>query len=163
MPELPEVQALAADLGSRLRGRVIERLQIVAFPALKTYDPPVDALAGERIAGVTRHGKFLDIVTESGLHLVMHLARAGWVRWRQNAPQTSGRPGHGPLATIADLRTFREALVDTSNIIQDSMKDKKTLDQIKKAGLPQKFDSFGTGFIKTDQWIETVYRSYSKK
>src|SRR6478735_5873056 len=98
MPELPEVQALAADLGSRLRGRVIDRLQIVAFPALKTYDPPVDALAGERIAGVTRHGKFLDIVTESGLHLVMHLARAGWVRARQNAPQTSGRPGHGPLA-----------------------------------------------------------------
>ena len=98
MPELPEVQALAADLGSRLRGRVIDRLQIVAFPALKTYDPPVEALSGERIADVTRHGKFLDIVTESGLHLVMHLARAGWVRWRLNAPQTSGRPGHGPLA-----------------------------------------------------------------
>ena len=98
MPELPEVQALAADLGSRLRGRVIDRLQIVAFPALKTYDPPVHALAGEHIAGVTRHGKFLDIATASGLHLVMHLARAGWVRWRQNAPQTSGRPGHGPLA-----------------------------------------------------------------
>jgi formamidopyrimidine-DNA glycosylase len=98
MPELPEVQALAADLGSRLRGRVIDRLQIVAFPALKTYDPPVEALSGERIAEVTRHGKFLDIVTENGLHLVMHLARAGWVRWRPNAPQSSGRPGHGPLA-----------------------------------------------------------------
>lgn len=98
MPELPEVQALAADLGSRLRGRVIDRLQIVAFPALKTYDPPVDALSGERIADVGRHGKFLDISTDGGLHLVVHLARAGWIRWRHAAPQTSGRPGHGPLA-----------------------------------------------------------------
>jgi len=98
MPELPEVQALAADLGSRLRGRVVDRLQIVAFPALKTYDPPVEALAGERVAGVVRRGKFLDIATDGGLHLVLHLARAGWVRWRQGAPQSSGRPGHGPLA-----------------------------------------------------------------
>lgn len=98
MPELPEVQALAADLTSRLRGRVIERLQIVAFPALKTYDPPVEALSGQTVVGVTRHGKFLDLATDGGLHVVMHLARAGWVRWRAGAPQTSGRPGHGPLA-----------------------------------------------------------------
>jgi formamidopyrimidine-DNA glycosylase len=98
MPELPEVQALAADLGSRLRGRVIDRLQIVAFPALKTYDPPVEALSGQRIVEVVRRGKFLDFETERGLHIVLHLARAGWIRWRAGAPQTSGRPGHGPLA-----------------------------------------------------------------
>ncbi|AYF98860.1 Fpg/Nei family DNA glycosylase [Protaetiibacter intestinalis] len=98
MPELPEVHALATELDARLRGRVIERLQVVAFPALKTYDPPVEALAGERIAGVARHGKFLDVSTEGGPHLVMHLARAGWVRWRAGAPKTSGRPGSGPLA-----------------------------------------------------------------
>ncbi|QNO38574.1 Fpg/Nei family DNA glycosylase [Protaetiibacter sp. SSC-01] len=98
MPELPEVHALASDLDARLRGREIARLQIVAFPALKTYDPPVESLAGERIAGVTRHGKFLDLATDGGLHLVMHLARAGWVRWRAAAPQSSGRPGAGPLA-----------------------------------------------------------------
>jgi len=98
MPELPEVQALATDLDARLRGRTIDRLQIVAFSALKTYDPPVEALSGGRIAGVGRRGKFLDISTAGGIHLVLHLARAGWVRWRQGAPQTSGRPGHGPLA-----------------------------------------------------------------
>src|SRR5690606_36475043 len=44
--ELPEVHALAADLESRLGGRVIERLEIIAFAALKTYDPPVTALSG---------------------------------------------------------------------------------------------------------------------
>jgi len=104
MPELPEVHALASDLDTRLRGRVVDRVQIVAFPALKTYDPPIDALSGARITGVARHGKFLDLETESGLHLVLHLARAGWIRWRAGAPKASGRPGSGPLAARLVLR-----------------------------------------------------------
>ncbi|MFT4283865.1 MAG: DNA-formamidopyrimidine glycosylase family protein [Protaetiibacter sp.] len=104
MPELPEVHALASDLDARLRGRTIDRLQVVAFPALKTYDPPVEALSGERVSGVGRHGKFLDLTTEGGIHLVMHLARAGWIRWRAGAPKSSGRPGSGPLAARLELR-----------------------------------------------------------
>jgi formamidopyrimidine-DNA glycosylase len=98
MPELPEVQALADDLGQQLRGRVIDRVVVTFFPALKTYDPPIEALAGQTIAGVARHGKFLDIATDGGLHLVLHLARAGWIRWRDAAPKPSGRPGSGPIA-----------------------------------------------------------------
>jgi formamidopyrimidine-DNA glycosylase len=97
VPELPEVQALVTDLGSRLGGRVVDRLAIVSFSALKTFDPPVSALSGERIGPVHRHGKFLDVSID-GLHLVMHLARAGWIRWRDEAPAVSKRPGHGPLA-----------------------------------------------------------------
>lgn len=107
MPELPEVHALAADLRSRLAGRVVDRLELVSFAALKTFDPPPSALAGLTVGDVTRHGKFLDIVfmnTAAGdLHLVMHLARAGWVRWRDAAPQASGRPGRGPLAACLVL------------------------------------------------------------
>jgi formamidopyrimidine-DNA glycosylase len=98
MPELPEVTALAADLDSRLKGRVIDRLSVVAFSALKTFDPPADALRGLTIGGVTRHGKFLDIAA-GDLHVVIHLARAGWIRWRDNPPPPpSGRLGKGPLA-----------------------------------------------------------------
>lgn len=98
MPELPEVTALAADLDARLRGRVIDSLRIVAFAALKTFDPPVSAVSGLTIGGVTRHGKFLDI-SAGDLHIVMHLARAGWVRWRDAPPPPpTGRPGKGPLA-----------------------------------------------------------------
>jgi len=98
VPELPEVTALAADLGERLTGRVIDRLSIVAFSALKTFDPPPEALKGLTITGVSRHGKFLDIAA-GDLHVVIHLARAGWIRWRETPPPPlTGRPSRGPLA-----------------------------------------------------------------
>jgi formamidopyrimidine-DNA glycosylase len=96
MPELPEVTALVADLGSRLVGREVKRLDIVSFSALKTFEISVDALEGRRIDGITRHGKFLDL-TVGDVHLVMHLARAGWIRWREAAPKPSKALGRGPL------------------------------------------------------------------
>lgn len=72
-------------------------------------------------------------------------------------------PGHGPLATIDDLKTYHQLIVESSKVVTDAMKKKKSLDEIKKMGLPEKFKSAGSGFIKTDMWIEIVHRSYSKK
>ena len=97
MPEMPEVESLAQFLTSRCVGRVVARIELVAFSALKTYDPPLSALHGLEIDSVTRHGKFLD-VSAQGLHLVFHLARAGWLRWRESLPETPAKPGRGPLA-----------------------------------------------------------------
>ena len=97
MPELPEVTALVADLGARLGSRTVDRLSMVSFAALKTFDPSVDALSGQIISGVSRHGKFLDL-SIGELHLVIHLARAGWIRWRAEKPQPSKSLGKGPLA-----------------------------------------------------------------
>jgi len=91
VPELPEVEALALDLEGRLKDRAIVKAYIVAINALKTFDPPVSALEGTLVEGVTRHGKFLDIET-SGLHLILHLARGGWVRWRDELPPIPPRP-----------------------------------------------------------------------
>jgi formamidopyrimidine-DNA glycosylase len=97
MPELPEVHALAADLRARLAGRVVDRLDVQSFAALKTFDPPAAALAGETVTAVTNHGKFLDL-TVGPLHLVLHLARAGWIRWFDAVPAATGRPGRTALA-----------------------------------------------------------------
>jgi formamidopyrimidine-DNA glycosylase len=98
VPELPEVEGLALDLGQRLAGRAIVRVDVAAFSALKTFDPPLSALHGTLVDGVTRHGKFLD-VEASGLHLVLHLARAGWVRWRDEVPALPPKPSSkSPLA-----------------------------------------------------------------
>ncbi|WP_435768979.1 Fpg/Nei family DNA glycosylase [Nocardioides sp. SYSU DS0651] len=91
MPELPEVEALALDLRGRLAGRAITKVHVAAFSALKTYDPPLSAIEGTLVDDVRRHGKFLDIEA-SGLHLVLHLARAGWVRWRDEVPTIPPRP-----------------------------------------------------------------------
>ncbi|MCL2515282.1 MAG: Fpg/Nei family DNA glycosylase [Microbacteriaceae bacterium] len=104
MPELPEVHALAVDLGARLAGRVVRRFDVLAFPALKTFAIPPESLVGRTVTGVARHGKFLDVTFEGegpDVHLVMHLARAGWVRWRDGEPKSSARRGasaKNPLA-----------------------------------------------------------------
>ncbi|MFE7595092.1 Fpg/Nei family DNA glycosylase [Kitasatospora sp. NPDC057512] len=98
MPELPEVEALSVFLSERLTGRVIARVQPVAISALKTYDPPVTALEGRMVGAVSRRGKFLDVEAE-GLHLVVHLARAGWLRWKDGLPAEPARPSpRNPLA-----------------------------------------------------------------
>jgi DNA-formamidopyrimidine glycosylase len=107
VPELPEVESLARWLTARAVGRVVARVEPVAISALKTFDPPVHGLQGLEVTGVTRHGKFLD-VDVSGLHLVIHLARAGWLRWKDSQPTAPARPGgKNPLA-------FRVVLDDGS-------------------------------------------------
>lgn len=72
-------------------------------------------------------------------------------------------PGHGPLCTIDDLKNYHQMLVETSAMVQKAMDEKKSLDDIKKAGVPEKYKTWGEGFIKTDAWITTIYNSFSKK
>jgi formamidopyrimidine-DNA glycosylase len=98
VPELPEVEGLVLDLRGRLRDRAIVRVDIAAFSALKTFEPPLSALHGTLVDDVTRHGKFLDVAA-SGLHLVVHLSRAGWIRWRDEVPKLPPKPSaKSPLA-----------------------------------------------------------------
>ena len=102
MPEMPEVESLARFLTEKCVGHAIARIDLAAFSALKTYDPPLSALNGLEIEAVTRHGKFIDISAQ-GLHLVFHLARAGWLRWKDAQPDAPARPGKGPLALRLQL------------------------------------------------------------
>jgi DNA-formamidopyrimidine glycosylase len=97
VPELPEVEALAAFLRERASGHVIARAEAASFAALKTFDPPLSQLPGLVIGDVGRRGKFLDIAC-GDLHLVIHLARAGWLRWRAEFPAKPVKPGKSPLA-----------------------------------------------------------------
>lgn len=102
MPELPEVEALAAFLRDRAVGHAIARIDVVAISALKTFDPTPMALHGVTITDVGRHGKFLDIDVD-GTHLVVHLARAGWLHYREQLPPAPPRPGKGPIALRVHL------------------------------------------------------------
>ncbi len=72
-------------------------------------------------------------------------------------------PGHGALSTREDLRAYHQMLVETTDIIQKGIAAGKTLDGLKKGAFPEKYKSWGTGFIKTDFWVETIYKSLSAK
>jgi len=120
MPELPEVESLAAFLREHAVGHAVARADAASFSVLKTFDPPLTALAGQVITEVGRHGKFLDLSTDQGLHLITHLARAGWLRWRDDLPTATPKPGKSPLA-------FRLRLDDGSGFDLTEQGTKKRL------------------------------------
>ncbi|MDX2401177.1 Fpg/Nei family DNA glycosylase [Microbacterium algeriense] len=120
MPEMPEVQGLAAFLAERAVGRTITRTNVGAIAALKTYDPPNTALHGATITASTRQGKFLVLSCGDELHLVFHLAKAGWLRWYDALPTTLIKPGKSPIA-------LRVALDDGSGFDLTEAGTKKSL------------------------------------
>ena len=109
VPELPEVEALAAFLRERLIGRAVDRVDVGAIAVLKTYDPPPTSLNGLTVTAVDRHGKFLDIDVD-GVPLVFHLARGGWLRWYDTAPTAMLKPSG--KSTIALRVRFTPRLED---------------------------------------------------
>ncbi|MGA8987976.1 Fpg/Nei family DNA glycosylase [Aeromicrobium sp.] len=97
MPELPEVNALVEFLDREITGAVVAGIELASFAVLKTFDPPVAALSGLSITGVSRHGKFIDIDVD-GIHVVIHLAKAGWLRWSDDLPDTRLKLGASNIA-----------------------------------------------------------------
>ncbi|QNA92165.1 MULTISPECIES: Fpg/Nei family DNA glycosylase [unclassified Microbacterium] len=120
MPEMPEVQGLTAFLAERAVGRTITRASVAAIAALKTYDPPISALQGATITASARLGKFVVLSCGDDLHLVFHLAKAGWLRWYENLPTTLIKPGKSPIA-------LRIALDDDSGFDLTEAGTKKSL------------------------------------
>ncbi|MDP3949545.1 Fpg/Nei family DNA glycosylase [Microbacterium sp.] len=120
MPEMPEVQGLVAFLGERTVGRTITRTSVGAIAALKTYDPPNTALHGSEITASARHGKFIVLSCGDDLHLVFHLAKAGWLRWYELLPTTLIKPGKSAIA-------LRVALDDDSGFDLTEAGTKKSL------------------------------------
>jgi formamidopyrimidine-DNA glycosylase len=104
VPELPEVQALVDFLSDRVVGHVVARVDVASIAVVKTYDPPINGLAGLTVTGATRHGKFLDLDVD-GLHLITHLSRAGWLHWRESLPPAPPKPGKNPIALRVHLDT----------------------------------------------------------
>jgi formamidopyrimidine-DNA glycosylase len=102
MPELPEIESLVVFLRDRIIGRRVAQVALASINALKTFDPPVTGLVDAEVLDIGRRGKFIDVsmvdVNGEPIHLVTHLARAGWLQWREQIPATPLKPGKGPLA-----------------------------------------------------------------
>ncbi|GAA1967363.1 Fpg/Nei family DNA glycosylase [Amycolatopsis minnesotensis] len=103
MPELPEVEALAHHLREYAAGRTVTRVDVASMTVLKTVSPAWTDLHGREVTAAARHGKHLDLVC-GDLHLVTHLARAGWLRWSDSLPPAPPKPGgKGPIALRVHL------------------------------------------------------------
>lgn len=104
---MPEVRALAEQVATHATGHTLVRADVLSVQVLKTFDPPVSALDGCLVTGTATYGKFLAVRAEGTrgagpvgvLHLVLHLARAGWIRHRESLPaRQSAGGGRGPVA-----------------------------------------------------------------
>ena len=72
-------------------------------------------------------------------------------------------PGHGKLADINDLRSFRDMLKETIGMVKKSIDKGQTLAEVKTTGLPSKWKDWGAGFINTSRYLEIVYNSLSEE
>lgn len=123
VPELPEVTALAAALQERTRDQLVTRVDVAAINALKTFDPPASALAGCLVVQWGRRGKFLVMSCVDGdgelIHLVIHLARGGWIRWRDDPPAQP--PGLSRGGSKAPGLAVRVSFADDSGALVGAM------------------------------------------
>lgn len=71
-------------------------------------------------------------------------------------------PGHGPLSTLDDLKSYHQMLTETTAIVRQNMTGGRSLEEVKAQGLPEKWKDWGVGFISTESWIETIYNEFGK-
>ena len=115
MPELPEVQALAERLDEVLAGAIFAGASALQFSALKTFDPPPEALAGATVGRVGRRGKFV-VMELLGFRLLVHLSQGGRVDV-EDPPKTTKPKGavvrfafeDGPSVLVKEFGTERKA------------------------------------------------------
>ena len=106
MPELPEVEITARRLDAALRGVVVESALAPGINALKTFDPPLQAIEGAAIAGVRRRGKHLVVDVAGDLALLVHLMSAGRLQLFDKRATLRDRTSR-LLVRLADGRELR--------------------------------------------------------
>lgn len=72
-------------------------------------------------------------------------------------------PGHGPVSTLDDLKTYHRMLTTTSEYVRKKAKAGKDLKTVQAEGLPEEWKEWGAGFIPTDRWIETIYQEAARR
>lgn len=71
-------------------------------------------------------------------------------------------PGHGAFGTVADLKEFHAMLTATTDVVRAEIAKGMTLEEAKKAGLPEKWKPWASGFVPVERWVETVYTSLKR-
>ena len=76
--------------------------------------------------------------------------------------QTKIIPGHGPVATKADLQKYRDMVAGIIAKVEAGIADGKTVDQIKAMRPADGYGVKADGFITADRFVETVYGMVKK-
>lgn len=142
MPESPEVQALADELGAQLAGREVAEVDVVEFRVTKTRARPLESLVGERVAGVTRHGKLVDVALDGGAHLVVSLGRHGWARWAGAQTETDAAGAADPAGAAGATDPAEPEAVPPPALAAIRFDDDRTL-ELTDAG----------GFVSLGAWV----------
>jgi formamidopyrimidine-DNA glycosylase len=106
MPELPEVEITARRLDAALRDTTIESALTPGINALKTFDPPLQAIEGQQITGLRRRGKHLVVDVGEDLSMLIHLMSAGRLQLYDKRASMKDRTSR-LLVRIADGRELR--------------------------------------------------------
>lgn len=142
-----------------------EEIKAIHFPHGHTDGDSVIFFTGSNVVHMGDHlftGRFPFVDLDSGGDVEGYANNVEAVI-RQVPADVKIIPGHGPISTLDDLRAFHRMLVETTNIVRQRMAAGQSLDEIKAEGLPSEWESWGSGFIKTNPWIEIVYRSLTRK
>ena len=142
-----------------------EDIRVIHFPNSHTDGDSVIFFTGSNVVHMGDlffSGRFPYVDLNSGGDvegLIKHIEKL----LTELPPDVKLIPGHGPLSNIDDLKAYHRTLVETRDLIRSQIEAGKSLEQIKAAGLPQKWRSWGAGFISTGRWIEIVHRSLAKE
>ncbi len=109
MPELPDVTVYTERIGALAAGHVLQHVRIVNPFVLRTAVPPISSLDGRRLEGVRRLGKRIVLDFDGDLHLVLHLMRAGRLRWLAPGAKLPGKMALAALDFDSGSLVFTEA------------------------------------------------------
>jgi cyclase len=142
-----------------------EEIRVIHYPHGHTDGDSVIFFTGSNVVHMGDDffaGRFPFVDLESGGNVEGLIKNVGEIIAKL-PPSVKIIPGHGPISTTDDLKLYHRMLVETTDIVRKKMAAGKTLEQVKSEGLPEEWKEWGTGFIKTDLWIEIIYRSLSQK
>jgi formamidopyrimidine-DNA glycosylase len=106
MPELPEVEITARLIGAAITGAEVESVLTPGINALRSFDPPLNAIEGTTVTGVGRRGKLFVIDFDDRLHMLIHLMSAGRLQLFDTRASLRDRTSR-LLLRLADGRELR--------------------------------------------------------
>ena len=109
VPELPDIELYLAALAPRVVGRAVRQVRVSSPFFVRTYDPPVTALADRTVLSVSRMGKRLVWAFDNGLFAVVHLMIAGRLRWRERGAAIPAKVGLAAFDFDEGTLLFTEA------------------------------------------------------